>query len=94
VSYALADAANSRTPIDPLRGGMYSSTNLDIEIHMNANGKTVSLPLSVPDFAVETKAFLDALEFEEPVDGGSDVPKCYDDCDEPATHAVDEIIYD
>lgn len=94
VSHALADAANSRTPIDPLRGGMYSGTNLDIEIHMNANGKTVSLSLSVPDFAVETKAFLDALEFEEPVDGGSDVPKCYDDYDESATHAVDEIIYD
>lgn len=94
VSYALADAANSRAPIDPLRGGMYSSTNLDIEIHMNANGKTVSLSLSVPDFAVETKAFLDALEFEEPVDGGSDVPKFYDDYDDPATHAVDEIIYD
>ena len=94
VSHALADAANSRTPIDPLRGGMYSGTNLDIEIHMNANGKTVSFSLSVPDFAVETKAFLDALEFEEPVDGGSDVPKCYDDYDESATHAVDEIIYD
>lgn len=94
VSHALADAANSRTPIDPLRDVMYNSTNLDIEIHMNANGKTVSLPLGVPDFAVETKAFLDALEFEEPVDGGSDVPKCYDDCDEPAIHAVDEIIYD
>lgn len=94
VSHALADAANSRTPIDPLRDVMYNSTNLDIEIHMNANGKTVSLSLSVPDFAVETKAFLDALEFEEPVDGGSDVPKCYDDCDEPAAHAVDEIIYD
>lgn len=93
VSHALADAANSRAPID-LRDDMYSSTNLDIEIHMNANGKTVSLPLGVPDFAVETKAFLDALEFEEPVDGGSDVPKCYDDCDEPAAHAVDEIIYD
>ena len=94
VSHALADAANSRAPIDPLRGGMYSSTNLDIEIHMNANGKTVSLSLSVPDFAVETRAFLDALEFEEPVDGGSGVPKFYDDYDEPATHAVDEIIYD
>lgn len=94
VSHALADAANSRTPIDPLRDIMYNSTNLDIEMHMNANGKTVSLPLDVPDFAVETKAFLDALEFEEPVDGGSDVPKCYDDCDEPAIHAVDEIIYD
>lgn len=93
VSHALADAANSRVPID-LRDDMYSSTNLDIEIRMNANGKTVSLSLSVPDFAVETKAFLDALEFEEPVDGGSDVPKCYDDCDEPAAHAVDEIIYD
>ena len=94
VSHALADAANSRTPIDPLRDIMYNSTNLDIEIHMNANGKTVSLPLGVPDFAVETKAFLDALEFEEPVDGGSDVPKFYDDYDEPAAHAVDEIIYD
>ena len=93
VSHALADAANSRAPID-LRDDMYSSTNLDIEIRMNTNGKTVSLSLSVPDFAVETKAFLDALEFEEPVDGGSDVPKCYDDCDEPAIHAVDEIIYD
>ena len=94
VSHALADAANSRAPIDPLRGGMYNSTNLDIEIRMNTNGKTVSLSLSVPDFAVETRAFLDALEFEEPVDGGSDVPKFYDDYDEPATHAVDEIIYD
>lgn len=94
VSHALADAANSRAPIDPLRDVMYNSTNLDIEIHMNANGKTVSLSLSVPDFAVETKAFLDALEFEEPVDGGGDVPKCYDDYDEPAAHAVDEIIYD
>ena len=94
VSHALADAANSRAPIDPLRDDMYSSTNLDIEIHMNANGKTVSLSLSVPDFAVETRAFLDALEFEEPVDGGSDVPKFYYDYDEPATHAVDEIIYD
>lgn len=94
VSHALADAANSRTPIDPLRDVMYNSTNLDIEIHMNANGKTVSLPLGVPDFDVETKAFLDALEFEEPVDGGSDVPKFYDDYDEPAAHAVDEIIYD
>lgn len=94
VSHALADAANSRAPIDPLRGGMYNGTNLDIEIRMNTNGKTVSLPLGVPDFAVETRAFLDALEFEEPVDGGSDVPKCYDDCDKSATHAVDEIIYD
>lgn len=94
VSHALADAANSRAPIDPLRGGMYNSTNLNIEIRMNTNGKTVSLSLSVPDFAVETRAFLDALEFEEPVDGGSDVPKFYDDYDEPATHAVDEIIYD
>ena len=94
VSHALADAASSRAPIDPLRGGMYNSTNLDIEIRMNTNGKTVSLSLSVPDFAVETRAFLDALEFEEPVDGGSDVPKFYDDYDEPATHAVDEIIYD
>ena len=94
VSHALADAANSRAPIDPLLNDIYSSTNLDIEIRMNANGETVSLSLSVPDFAVETKAFLDALEFEEPVDGGSDAPKCYDDCDEPATHAVDEIIYD
>ena len=93
VSHALADAANSRVPID-LRDDMYSSTNLDIEIRMNTNGKTVSLSLSVPDFAVETKAFLDALEFEEPVDGGSDVPKFYDDYDEPATHAVDEITYD
>lgn len=93
VSHALADAANSRVPID-LRDDMHNSTNLDIEIRMNANGKTVSLSLSVPDFAVETKAFLDALEFEEPVDGGSDVPKFYDDCDEPAAHAVDEIIYD
>ena len=94
VSHALADAADSRAPIDPLRGGMYNSTSLDIEIRMNANGKTVSLSLSVPDFAVETRAFLDALEFEEPVAGGSDVPKFYDDYDEPATHAVDEIIYD
>ena len=94
VSHALADAANSRAPIDPLRDDMYSSTSLDIEIRMNTNGKTVSLSLSVPDFAVETRAFLDALEFEEPVDGGSDVPKFYDDYDEPATHAVDEIIYD
>lgn len=100
VSHALADAANSRTPIDPLRDVMYNSTNLDIEIHMNANGKTVSLSLGVPDFAVETKAFLDALEFEEPVDGTYDSPeKCYDDelyedeygC---STKAVGQVLYD
>ena len=84
VSHALADAANSRAPIDPLRDDMYSSTNLDIEIRMNTNGKTVSLSLSVPDFAVETAAFLDALEFEEPVDGTYD----------GSTVAVDEILYD
>lgn len=83
VSHALADAANSRAPIDPLRDDMYSSTDLDIEIRMNTNGKTVSLSLSVPDFAVETKAFLDALEFEEPVDGTYD----------SSTVAVDEILY-
>lgn len=83
VSHALADAANSRAPIDPLRDDMYSSTNLDIEIRMNTNGKTVSLSLSVPDFAVETQAFLDALEFEEPVDGTYD----------SSTVAVDEILY-
>lgn len=82
-SHALADAANSRAPIDLLRDDMYSSTNLDIEIRMNTNGKTVSLSLSVPDFAVETKAFLDALEFEEPVDGTYD----------SSTVAVDEILY-
>ena len=50
---------------------------------MNTNGKTVSLSLSVPDFAVETKAFLDALEFEEPVD----------DTYDSSTVAVDEILY-
>ena len=83
VSHALADAANSRAPIDPLLNDIYSSTNLDIEIRMNTNGKTVSLSLSVPDFAVETKAFLDALEFEEPVDGTYD----------SSTVAVDEILY-
>ena len=94
VSHALADAANSRAPIDPLRDDMYNSTSLDIEIRLNTDKGNVSISLDVPSFAVETAAFLDALEFEEPVDGGSDVPKCYDDYDEPAIHAVDEIIYD
>lgn len=80
VSHALADAANSRAPIDPLRDDMYSSTNLDIEIRLNTDKGNVSFSLNVPDFAVETKAFLDALEFEEPVDGTYDSPeKCYDD---------------
>ena len=47
-----------------------------------------------------TKAFLDALEFEEPVDGTYDsVEKCYDDelyedeygC---STKAVGQVLYD
>ena len=84
VSHALADAANSRAPIDPLRDDMYSSTNLDIEIRLNTDKGNVSFSLNVPDFAVETKAFLDALEFEEPVDGTYD----------GSTKAVDEILYD
>ena len=84
VSHALADAANSRAPIDPLRDDMYSSTNLDIEIRLNTDKGNVSFSLNVPDFAVETKAFLDALEFEEPVDGTYD----------SSTVAVDEILYD
>lgn len=83
VSHALADAANSRTPIDPLRDIMYNSTNLDIEIRLNTDKGNVSFSLNVPDFAVETKAFLDALEFEEPVDGTYD----------SSTVAVDEILY-
>lgn len=84
VSHALADAANSRAPIDPLRDDMYSSTNLDIEIRLNTDKGNVSFSLNVPDFAVETKAFLDALEFEELVDGTYD----------SSTVAVDEILYD
>lgn len=100
VSHALADAANSRAPIDPLRDDMYSSTNLDIEIRLNTDKGNVSFSLNVPDFAVETKAFLDALEFEEPVDGTYDSPeKCYDDelyedeygC---STKAVGQVLYD
>ena len=83
VSHALADAANSRTPIDPLRDVMYNSTNLDIEIRLNTDKGNVSFSLNVPDFAVETKAFLDALEFEEPVD----------DTYDSSTVAVDEILY-
>ena len=83
VSHALADAANSRAPIDPLRDDMYNSTNLDIEIRLNTDKGNVSFSLNVPDFAVETKAFLDALEFEEPVDGTYD----------SSTVAVDEILY-
>lgn len=83
VSHALADAANSRAPIDPLRDDMYSSTNLDIEIRLNTDKGNVSFSLNVPDFAVETKAFLDALEFEEPVD----------DTYDSSTVAVDEILY-
>lgn len=100
VSHALADAANSRAPIDPLRDDMYNSTNLDIEIRLNTDKGNVSFSLNVPDFAVETKAFLDALEFEEPVDGTYDsVEKCYDDelyedeygC---STKAVGQVLYD
>lgn len=83
VSHALADAANSRAPIDPLRDDMYSSTNLDIEIRLNTDKGNVSFSLNVPDFAVETQTFLDALEFEEPVDGTYD----------SSTVAVDEILY-
>lgn len=79
---------------------MYSSTNLDIEIRLNTDKGNVSFSLNVPDFAVETKAFLDALEFEEPVDGTYDSPeKCYDDelyedeygC---STKAVGQVLYD
>lgn len=79
ISHALSDAANSRKPIDPLRDTMYNSRDLDIEIRLNTDKGSVSFSLDVPDFAVETKAFLDALEFEEPVDGTYDsVEKCYD----------------
>lgn len=80
---AQADAENSSMPIDPLSDDMYSSTNLDIEIRLTTDKGNVSFSLNVPDFAVETKAFLDALEFEEPVDGTYD----------SSTVAVDEILY-
>lgn len=95
VSHALADAANSRAPIDPLRDDMYSSTNLDIEIRLNTDKGNVSFSLNVPDFAVETKAFLDALEFEEPVDGTYDsVEKCYDDeAYDDFGKATGEVVY-
>ena len=79
ISHALSDAANSRKPIDPLRDTMYNSRDLDIEIRLNTDKGSVSFSLDVPSFAVETAAFLDALEFEEPVDGTYDSPeKCYD----------------
>lgn len=95
VSHALADAANSRAPIDPLRDDMYSSTNLDIEIRLNTDKGNVSFSLNVPDFAVETQTFLDALEFEEPVDGTYDsVEKCYDDeAYDDFGKATGEVVY-
>ena len=95
VSHALADAANSRAPIDPLRDDMYSSTNLDIEIRLNTDKGNVSFSLNVPDFAVETQTFLDALEFEEPVDGTYDsVEKCYDDeAYDDFGEATGEVVY-
>lgn len=95
VSHALADAANSRAPIDPLRDDMYSSTNLDIEIRLNTDKGNVSFSLNVPDFAVETLTFLDALEFEEPVDGTYDsVEKCYDDeAYDDFGKATGEVVY-
>ena len=95
---AQADAENSSMPIDPLSDEPYVKDDkyrLEVQLRVVIDRETsTTVPLSVRNFALRMQRFIDELEFEEPVDGGSDVPKCYDDCDEPAAHAVDEIIYD
>lgn len=95
---AQADAENSSMPIDPLSDEPYVKDDkyrLEVQLRVVIDRETsTTVPLSVRNFALRMQRFIDELEFEAPVDGGDYVEQYYDDYDTPATHAVDEIIYD
>lgn len=95
---AQADAENSSMPIDPLSDEPYVKDDkyrLEVQLRVVIDRETsTTVPLSVRNFALRMQRFIDELEFEAPVDGSDYVEQYYDDYDEPATHAVDEIIYD
>lgn len=95
---AQADAENSSMPIDPLSDESYVKDDkyrLEVQLRVVIDRETsTTVPLSVRNFALRMQRFIDELEFEAPVDGSDYVEQYYDDYDMPATHAVDEIIYD
>lgn len=95
---AQADAENSSMPIDPLSDEPYVKDDkyrLEVQLRVVIDRETsTTVPLSVRNFALRMQRFIDELEFEAPVDGSDYVEQYYDDYDMPATHAVDEIIYD
>ena len=95
---AQADAENSGMPIDPLSDEPYVKDDkyrLEVQLRVVIDRETsTTVPLSVRNFALRMQRFIDELEFEAPVDGSDYVEQYYDDYDMPATHAVDEIIYD
>ncbi len=95
---AQADAENSSMPIDPLSDEPYVKDDkyrLEVQLRVVIDRETsTTVPLSVRNFALRMQRFIDELEFEAPVDGSDYVEQYYDDYDEPAAHAVDEIIYD
>lgn len=95
---AQADAENSSMPIDPLSDEPYVKDDkyrLEVQLRVVIDRETsTTVPLSVRNFALRMQRFIDELEFEAPVDGSDYVEQYYDDYDEPATQAVDEIIYD
>ena len=97
-SLALADAENSSVPIDPLSNEADVNDDkyrMDVQLRVVIDRETsTTVPLSVRNFALRMQRFIDELEFEAPVDGGDHTEPYYDNYDEPATHAVDEIIYD
>ena len=95
---AQADAENSSMPIDPLSDEPYVKDDkyrLEVQLRVVIDRETsTTVPLSVRNFALRMQRFIDELEFEAPVGGSDYVEQYYDDYDMPATHAVDEIIYD
>ena len=79
---AMADAANSTTPLDPLSDDIYAKGNYDVEVQLRVvidRETSTTVPLSVPAFALRMQTFIDGLEFQ--VDGS-------------AVEPVDEILYD
>jgi len=96
-SLALADAENSSVPIDPLSDELdVNNDKYRVEVQLRvliSREESTTVSLSVRNFALRMQRFIDELEFEAPVDGGDYTEPYYDDYSEPATQAVDEIIY-
>lgn len=84
-SLAIADAANSVAPLDPLSDDIYAKGDSDVDIQLRVvidRESSTTVPLYVPAFALRMQKFVDGLEFQ--VDGSYDGD----------TVAVDEILYD